>query len=255
MSFVAPAESYDRYMGRYSRLLAPLLADFAQVRAGIRALDVGCGPGALTEHLAQRLGNGAVAAADPSDSFVEACAQRVLEADVRIADAEALPWPDGTFDAVLSQLVINFLREPLQGGREMRRVARRGGAVAACTWDYREGMEMLRIFWDSALALDPGAPAEGKRMRFITASELNELWTDVGLTDVSTKSLEVALEYENFDDYWGPFTAGVGPGGAYWASLSTDGQAALQDECRRRLGNPEAAFQLRARAWAVRGVV
>jgi ubiquinone/menaquinone biosynthesis C-methylase UbiE len=253
MTFVAPAGSYDRYMGRYSRRLAPLFADFADVRPGMRALDVGCGPGALTECLAKRLGAERVAAADPSEPFVEACAARVPGADIRRASAETVPWAADSFDAVLSQLVVNFMDDPPRGIREMRRIARKQGVVAACTWDYAEGMEMLATFWDAAVALDPAAPAEGKRMRFGKPDELRGLWLDAGLDDVSTDVMEVTERYESFDDYWNPFTAGVGPGGAYCTSLSSGAQGALRDECRRRLGDPAGAFELQARAWAVRG--
>jgi FMN phosphatase YigB (HAD superfamily) len=135
----------------------------------------------------------------------------------------------------------------------MRRVIRRDGVVAACTWDYGEGMEMLATFWDAALALDPAAPAESKRMRFGEPDELRHLWLDTELADVSTDALEVSERYEDFDDYWNPFIAGVGPGGAYCASLAPDAREELREECRRRLGNPAGPFELRARAWAVRG--
>ena len=254
MSFAVPAGSYDRYMGRYSRKLAPLFAEFAGVRPGMRALDVGCGPGALTESLAARAGADAVAAADPSESFVATCAERVPVADVRRASAESLPWSDSEFDVVLSQLVVNFLDDAPGAVSEMRRVARSGGVVAACTWDYRERMEMLRVFWDAALAVDPDAPDEGGRMRFATTAELREQWLAAGVGDVTTDALEVGERYDGFDDYWQPFTAGVGPGGAYCVALEPERREALRDECRRRLGDPSGPFELRARAWAVRGV-
>jgi ubiquinone/menaquinone biosynthesis C-methylase UbiE len=253
VTFAAPAETYDRYMGRYSRRLAPLIAEFGGVAPGMRVLDVGCGPGALTEHLAGRVGAEQVAAVDPSEPFAQACAERVPGADVRAAGGERLPWGDDEFDSVLSQLVVNFMDDPPQGVSEMRRVARPGGVVAACVWDHAR-MEMLRNFWDSALALDPDAPTEAKRMRFGTPDELRELWTDGGFEEVITDSLEVEEEYESFDDYWEPFTAGVGPGGAYCVSLDDYARAALREVCRRRLGDPSGAFSLPARAWAARGL-
>jgi len=252
VTFAAPAESYDRYMGWYSRRLAPLLADFAGVGPGMRVLDVGCGPGALTEQLAARVGAQHVGAVDPSESFAEACAARVPGADVRVAGGERLPWRAGEFDRVLSQLVVNFMDDPRQGVREMDRVARPRGVVGACVWDH-ERMEMLRAFWDSALVLDRRAPTEASHMRFSTPQELCELWSQVGLADVVTDSLEVVEDYPSFDDYWEPFTAGVGPGGAYCVSLDDGGREALRDECRRRLGDPSGGFSLGARAWAVRG--
>jgi ubiquinone/menaquinone biosynthesis C-methylase UbiE len=252
MTFAAPAESYDRYMGRWSRRLAPLMADFAGVEAGMQVLDVGAGPGSLTEHLAARVGAERAAAAEPSRPFAEACAAAVPGADVRAASAEHLPWEDGAFDAVLSQLVVNFLDDPAQGAREMRRVARRGGTVAACVWDYAE-MGMLRTFWDAALALDRDAPAEHLVMGFGKPDELQALWRSAGLDEIATLQLEVAEEYADFDDYWEPFTAGVGPGGGYCAALPADAREALREQCRRRLGDPAGAFRLEARATAVRG--
>jgi hypothetical protein len=142
--------------------------------------------------------------------------------------------------------------DPPRGVAEMRRVARPGAVVAACVWDH-ERMEMLRTFWEAALALDPDAPAEARRMRFGTPAELSELWSGAGLADPETASLEVVEDYAGFGDYWEPFTAGVGPGGAYCASLPDDARAALREECWHRLGEPGGAFTLRARAWAVRG--
>jgi SAM-dependent methyltransferase len=253
MTFAAPAESYECYMGRYSRPLAPLFAEFAGVRPGMRVIDVGCGPGALAEALAERGGEERLAAADPSAAFASACAARLPGADVREAHAEALPWPDGSFDAALAQLVVNFMREPVAGVGEMRRVVRSGGTVAACVWDYRQRMGMLRAFWDAALELDPQAPDEGRTMRFQDPEELRRLWLEVGLEDVRTVALEVERLYQSFDDYWLPFTTGIGPGGGYWASLSPHAREALREQCRRRLGDPGGPFGLTARAWAVRG--
>ena len=254
MSFAVSATAYDRYMGRYSRRLAPLFADFASVTRAQRVLDVGCGPGGLTAELALRAGAAYVAAADPATGFVHACAERVPGADIRRATAEALPWPDESFDAVLSQLVVNFLRDADVAIGEMRRVVRRRGLVAACTWDYRGEMEMLRTFWDAALTLNPAAPDEARVMNYSDLESLGELWRRAGLGDVKTAPLVVQVQYTDFEDYWQPFLAGAGPGGAYCASLDTHHQAALRDECFRRLGTPETSFTLTARAWAVRGV-
>jgi ubiquinone/menaquinone biosynthesis C-methylase UbiE len=252
VTFGVAADAYDRYMGRYSRELAPRLLDFAGVEAGMRALDVGCGPGALVEALAARIGSERVAAADPSEPFVAACAERAPGADVRHAGAEELPWPDASFDVVLAQLVINFLRDAPRGVREMRRVVRPGGVVAACTWEYRGGMRMLRTFWDAATATDPDAPDE-RSMRYQDPAELRALWEQAGLESVTTAALDVEVGYDGFDDLWDRFTLGVGPGGAYCASLPPERQRVLREECRRRLGDPRGPFRLAARAWAVRG--
>jgi SAM-dependent methyltransferase len=251
VTFAAPAESYDRYMGRWSQRLAPLLAEFAGVELGMRVLDVGCGTGSLTEVLAERVGANQVAGAEPSAPFAEGCAARVPGADVRVASAERLPWEDGAFDVVVSQLVLNFLGDAVAGVREMRRVSRQG-TIAACVWDYEE-MGMLRVFWDAALTLDPGAPAEHLGMRLGKPEQLGGLWREAGCEEVETEVLEVAEEYESFEDYWEPFLAGIGPGGSYGAGLDDDARTALRDECRRALGEPSGPFRLEARASAVRG--
>jgi SAM-dependent methyltransferase len=254
VTFVVAGDAYDRFMGRYSRELAPRLIDFGGIEAGMRVLDVGCGPGALAERLAQRLGPDRVSAADPSEPFVAACSERVPGADVRRAAAEELPWRDETFDAALAQLVVNFMDDPHAGVAEMRRVVRAGGVVCACTWDYGDGMQMLRAFWDTARAVDPDAPDEGRTMRFRTPAELEELWRAVELRDVETRPLVVQTTYPDFEDLWQPVTLGVGPAGGYYASLAPDRQRALRGALFVRLGSPDGPFTLSARAWAVRGV-
>jgi ubiquinone/menaquinone biosynthesis C-methylase UbiE len=218
-------------------------------------LDVGCGPGALTERLAELAGGDRVSAGDPSESFVNACSGRVPGADVRRAAAEELPWDDDAFDAALSQLVMNFMRDPERGASEMSRVVRPGGAVAACTWDYAGGMEMLRLFWDAAKQLNRDAPDEGERMRQRTTGELDELWRATGFDEVETAHLMVEQTYADFDELWEPFTFGIGPAGTYCASLEPEAREALRDETLRRLGSPAGPFTLRAKACAVRGSV
>ncbi len=174
-------------------------------------------------------------------------------ADVRRAAAADLPWDDLTFDLVVSQLVLNFLPDPEAGVAEMLRVTRPGGTIAACTWDYADGMTMLRTFWDAARDVDPQAPDEARTMRFTTERELAGLWENGGLTDVRTRSLEVSTTYVDFDDYWHPFLLGIGPGGAYATSLDAGRLAQLRARCFERLGSPEGAFTLSARAVAVSG--
>jgi SAM-dependent methyltransferase len=254
--FQAPADVYDRFVGRYGSALAAELIRVAGVERGQRALDVGCGPGALTRALVARLGSAAVAAIDPSPPFAAACRERAPGAEVRDGAAEALPWPDGTFDAVLSQLVVNFLADPERGVGEMRRVARPGGVVAACVWDYAGGMTLLRRFWDAALRVDPDGAAtrdEGRVMRFCTLDELRGLWA--GFADVAGGELTVSADYDGFDDLWEPLEHGVGPAGAYAASLDPPEREALREELRRLLGSPGGPFTLSARAWWVTGRV
>jgi SAM-dependent methyltransferase len=253
MSFEASAEVYDRHVGRYGSALADALIGFARIQGGDRVLDVGCGPGPLTAALARRLGAENVTAVDPSASFVAACAARVPGARVERASAEALPVADGDFDAVLSQLVVNFLADPEQGLREMTRVTRSGGVVAGCVWDYGGAMTMLRAFWDAAKALDPFAADEGAVMRFGTPDELGELWRGAGLEQVTVTPLVVEAAYRDFGDLWAPFTTGVGPAGAYATSLDAQAQEELRDEFARRLGDPRGPFTLSARAWCAVG--
>jgi SAM-dependent methyltransferase len=185
--------------------------------------------------------------------FAAACAERFPGVDVKRAPAEELPWPDGTFDAALAQLVVNFMSNPVAGVREMHRVTRGGGVVAACIWDYREGMRMLRTYWESALALDPAAPDEGRTMAIATPDELRRIWLAAGLGSIESDVFDVEREYESFDAFWHPFTVGAGPAGTYYASLDSAQAAALREECRRRLGDPQGPFRVPARAWAIRG--
>jgi ubiquinone/menaquinone biosynthesis C-methylase UbiE len=254
VTFEVAGEAYDRFMGRYSRELAPELIEFAGIESGMRVLDVGCGPGQLTERLASLVGGELVAAADPSEPFAAACAERVPDADVRRAEAEALPWQDGQFDAALAQLVVNFMADAPAGVAEMRRVVRSGGTVAACTWDYGDGMQLLRSFWDAAAALDPNAPDEGRTMRFRSREELDELWRRVGLHEVATGALVVETTYADFDEVWHPLTLGVGPAGSYCSALEPKRQQALREALFTRLGSPEGGITLSAKAWAVRGI-
>ena len=253
MTFALSRDLYDRCMGRYSDQLASAFVSFVGVTPGMRALDVGCGPGALTEALAGRLGAARVSAADPSESLLAACAERVPGADVRQAAAQGLPWPDATFDVVVSQLVMNFLPNADAGLQEMCRVTRRSGAVSCCTWDYASGMQMLRTFWDAALEFDAAAPDEGRVMPFCSEGELAALWARNGLAEVQTSAIDVRADYADFEDYWIPFTLGAGPGGAYCASLDPQRQQQLRKSCFGRLGAPDGPFTLAARAFAVHG--
>ena len=250
MSFDVDADAYDRFMGRYSRPLAPQLADLADLRAGQRALDVGCGPGALTSELVARLGASAVAAADPSESFVQAARRRHPGVEVAAAAAEDLPFPDGAFDIALAQLVVPFMSDPVAGLAEMRRVTASGGIVAACVWDHGGGQSPLSAFWHAARDLNPGAQDESARPG-ASEGQLRALFEAAGLHDVEDSALSVHLEHESFDEWWGPFSLGVGPVGAYVRGLDADAVTALRERCRLVLG--DGPFVVTARAWAARG--
>ena len=252
MSFDVAAEAYDRFMGRYSRLLSPQLADLAGVRAGQRVLDVGCGPGALTAELVARVGSEAVAAVDPSEPFVAAARARNPGADVRQAAAEHLPFADGTFDAAMAQLVVHFMKDPVAGLAEMARVTRPAGVVAACVWDHAGDRGPLHIFWQAARELDPTVKDESQ-LAGAREGHLGELFATAGLHEIEEAALAASLQHPTFEAWWEPFTGGVGPAGSYVAGLDPERRIALRERCRSLL--PAAPFELTLIAWAARGVV
>ncbi len=252
MSFEVAADAYDRFMGRYSAQLAPQLADLANVHAGQRVLDVGCGPGALTAELVARVGGGSVAAVDPSEPFVRAARERQPGVDVRHASAESLPFPDASFDASLAQLVVHFMRDPVAGIGEMRRVTRLGGVVAGCVWDHAGERSPLTVFWRAALALDPEAVDEAG-LAGAREGHLGELFAAAGLGEIEEAALRARVEHASFEAWWEPFTLGVGPAGAHAQSLGDDSRTELRELCRRELG--DGPFGLETFAWAARGVV
>ncbi|WP_258725723.1 class I SAM-dependent methyltransferase [Cellulomonas sp. NS3] len=250
MTFHVAADAYDRFMGRFSGPLAACFADWAGVRPGMRALDVGSGPGALTAELVGRLGAGAVHAVEPSPTFVEAVRARLPGVDVRAASAEDLPFDDDTVDAALAQLVVHFLADPVRGLREMARVTRPGGVVAACVWDHAGGGGPLAAFWGAVHELTPAARDESG-LAGARAGHLAELFVAAGIGDVEQSCLSVSVPFASFDDWWEPFTLGVGPAGAHVAGLDADGRAALRARCAELL--PTAPFEVRASAWSARG--
>lgn len=252
MAFSVSAEAYDRFMGRYSVPLAPLFVDFAGVTRDDRVLDVGCGPGALTSELVLRLGPASVAAIDPSSSFVTAARERHPGVEVHLADAERLPFSDGSFDVALAQLVVHFMAEPVAGLREMSRVTRPSGVVAACVWDFDEGGSPLSLFWQAARDLDPDAAGEDA-LPGTRRGHLAHLLREAGLTDVEESTLAVRVQHPRFEEWWEPFTLGVGPAGAHVASLDASRRTLLQERCRSLL--PEPPFEVTAIAWAGRGRV
>jgi len=252
-AFLHSGDAYDRYMGRYSRRLAPVFADASKLARGATVIDVGCGPGALTAELVARLGPEHVRAVDPSPPFVAACALRHPGVDVREGRAERLPFDDGSADAALAQLVLHFVSDPDAVAAEFRRVLRPGGVASACVWDFREGMQMLRAFWDAALALDPDAPDEARILRFGAEGEIADLWRGAGFVDVEETTLRVSSEYASFDELWAGFLEGIGPAGAYCTSLAEDARAELRDVLFIRLGSPEGRFTLDAVARSASG--
>jgi SAM-dependent methyltransferase len=251
-AFDVAAESYDRFMGRYSVQLSAQLADLAGVAAGQRVLDVGCGPGALTRELVARLGPESVAAVDPSASFVAAAQVGNRGVDVQLAPAEKLPFGDDEFDAALAQLVVHFMQDAVAGIREMARVTRPGGAVAASVWDLAGGRAPLSPFWVAAKRLRPGAEDEAA-LTGARQGQLAEVFEQAGLREVQTAEHTSAVRYETFDDWWQPYTLGVGPAGAYAVGLPDEERERLREECSRVL--PEPPFTITATAWSVRGVV
>jgi SAM-dependent methyltransferase len=238
-------------MGRYSILLAPQLAALADVVVGQRVLDVGCGPGALTSELVRRLGPAAVTAVDPSEPFGAAAQERHPGVRVERASAEHLPFPDQAFDAALAQLVVHFMADPVTGLREMARVTRKHGVVAACVWDHAGGQGPLSLYWDAARQLDPEVEDESE-LAGAREGHLTELFEAAGLHEIEETHLAVSVEHPTFEDWWEPFTLGVGPAGGYAARLDPKGQAQLRERCREKL--PAAPFVLTARAWAARGL-
>jgi SAM-dependent methyltransferase len=251
MGFTVEADAYDRFMGRYSVPLAPEFADFAAVVPGQRVLDVGCGPGALTTELVARLGAAAVSAVDPSEPFVEAARKRHPGVDVHRASAEQLPFEDEAFDAALAQLVVHFMTRPVEGLRELARVTRSGGVVAACVWDHAGGQGPLSLFWEAARRLDPHVEGESQ-LAGASEGHLGQLFREAGLHEIEEGVLSVTLEHSSFEDWWEPFTLGVGPAGDYAGGLGAEQQAQLREACRELL--PDAPFELTARAWAARGL-
>jgi len=249
MSFAVAAEAYDRFMGRYSNPLAPAFADFAGIVPGQRVIDVGAGPGALTAVLAERLGADAVTAVEPSEPFVSALRERYPDVTVVHGPAENLPFEDDGFDTAIAQLVVHFMTDPVRGLSEMRRVTAPGGVVAANVWDHGGGRGPLSAYWEAVRELDPSNTGEG-HLAGATQGDLTRLFEQAGLADVEEESLTVTVEHETFEEWWEPYTLGVGPAGSYVAGLEPEVREKLRERCRERLGDPPIV--IRADAWSAR---
>jgi SAM-dependent methyltransferase len=252
MSFAVAAEAYDRFMGRYSNPLALVFADFAGVAPGQRVIDVGAGPGALTTVLAERLGAGAVTAVEPSDSFVDALRARHPDVTVLHAAAESLPLEDDSFDTAIAQLVVHFMKDPILGVGEMRRVTAPGGVVAANVWDHGGGRGPLSVYWEAVRELDPSNTGEG-HLAGATQGDLTRIFEQAGLTDIEEESLTVTVEHGTFEEWWEPYTLGVGPAGSYVAGLDPGAREELRERCRELLSDPPIVVS--ASAWSARARV
>ena len=250
MSFAVAAEAYDRFMGRYSTPLAPAFADFAGVTERQRVLEVGAGPGALTAVLVDRVGPTNVTATDPSEPFVAALRERQPSATVLHAAAEHIPVEDDAFDTSVAQLVVHFMQDPVRGLSEMRRATIPGGVVAASVWDHGGGEGPLSLYWEVVKELDPSATGEGK-LAGATQGDLSDLFAQAGLSDVEEEALVVEVEHASFEEWWEPYTLGVGPAGDYVAGLDPEARERLRERCRERLSDPP--FVIASRAWSARG--
>jgi SAM-dependent methyltransferase len=250
--------AYEPYVGRWSRLVADTFLAWLAQPAGKQWLDVGCGTGALTVTILQVAAPSAVVSIDPSEGYVAFSRGHLPDPRVRfsVGDAQALPEPSGTFDAVVSGLVLNFVPHPAQAVREMARVARAGAVVAAYVWDYADQMQLMRYFWDAAVALDPAARPfdEGVRFPLCRPEPLAALWRIGGLRDVEVRAIDVPTVFHDFDDYWSPFLGGQGPAPGYAMSRDETRREQLRERIRSHLPiSADGSIALSARAWAVRG--
>jgi SAM-dependent methyltransferase len=256
----ASGNAYEPYVGRWSRLVARKFLEWVGALGNLEWLDVGCGTGALCEMILQTVSPRRVTGIDPSEGFVSFARSKVTDprATFEVGNAQALPIPEGSFDAAVSGLVINFVPDQMQAVNEMRRVTRRGGIVAGYVWDYAGEMQMMRRFWDGAIALDPAAIPldEGRRFPVCQPEPMAALFRGAGLDRVQVRPIDVPTIFRDFDDYWTPFLGGQAPAPGYCMSLPEDRRTALRERIRKDLPiKNDGTIHLIARAWAVRGIV
>lgn len=255
----ASGDAYEPYVGRWSRLVAREFLDWLGVPSGSHWLDVGCGTGALSQTILEETAPAQIKGIDRSDGYIIHAQERVQDhrAHFEVGDARALPDATARYDAAVSGLVLNFIPQPERAASEMKRVVRAGGIVAAYVWDYAGKMQLMRHFWNAAVALDPNAfdLDEGRRFPLCQPKPLAELFQSVDLENVEVRAIDISTDFKDFDDYWQPFLGGQAPAPGYAMSLSEDMRAALRE--RIRAGLPfalDGSIPLVARAWAVRGV-
>ncbi|MCC2608992.1 class I SAM-dependent methyltransferase [Neorhizobium petrolearium] len=252
-------DNYDRYMGRWSRQVAPRFLDWLHPARGLDWVDVGCGTGALSAAIVAGYDPKSLIGLDPSEGFLEKARLNVPDPRVefRVGDAQMLAMPSQAADIVVSGLMLNFVPRREEALREMARVARPGGRVAFYVWDYPSGgVEFMRAFWTIAVDLDPAAQdlTENRRFPFCTRDNLAHLARQSGLAEVEDEEIEIATRFENFDDFWRPFTLGTGPAPAYCANLPADRRRKLREKLKANLPYADdGSIPFKARAWAVRG--
>jgi SAM-dependent methyltransferase len=252
-------DPYERYVGRWSRRVAPRFLSWLAVPPGQSWLDVGCGTGALCAAIADQCSPALLAGVEPSAGFLDTAQQSLGGVStLRKGDAAAIPFEHGAFGVVVSGLVLNFVPDARAALAEMERVTRGGGTIAAYVWDYGGGMELMRAFWDAAVELDPDAARldEGTRFPLCRREALAQLFSAAGLRDVATTAVDVPTRFESFEDYWQPFLGGQGPAPAYAMSLDEASRGRLRARLKARLpARADGSIALNARAWAVRGIV
>jgi SAM-dependent methyltransferase len=249
---------YEPYIGRWSRLVAREFVGWLALPGGARWLDVGCGTGALCQTILAVANPITVRGVDQSAGFIAYARTQVLDDRIRfdVADAHSLPYEDDTYDAVVSGLMLNFVHDPGAVVAEMSRVARPGGVVGIYVWDYAGEMQLMRRFWDAAIALNPEARKldEGVRFPVCRPEPLRDLFASAGLRDVATRAIDIPTVFRDFDDYWSPFLGGQGPAPGYCMSLPEADRNRLRERLRASLpAERDGTIRLTARAWAVRG--